>query len=223
MPDRNSKRQALHSPLQFVHSGRLAVTCRMRRDAGKEIRNMDIEKVFQVAAPREKVWDFVTNAEQVATCIPGVEQVQVTEPGKYKGLMTIKVGPIKASVKADVQELERRPPEFASYGIQGEEGGRASRLNAEAKLLLKPLQANLTEVTFNANVVIVGRLGKFAGGVMNKLADGMSEEFVTAFRSRLEPPAEAAPPAMAPATPAPGLWSRLIAFLRRLFGLRPSQ
>lgn len=189
----------------------------MRREADEGLHPMDIEKVFTVAAPREKVWDLVTSAEQVATCIPGVEEVQVTEPGKYKGLMTIKVGPIKASVKADVQELERRAPEFAAYGIQGEEGGRASRLTADARLLLKPLEPNLTEVTFSSHVVIVGRLGKFAGGVMTKLADSMSEEFVTAFRARLEPPA---PAAAAPAVPvaAPGIWSRLLAFLRRLFG-----
>lgn len=182
---------------------------------------MDIEKVFQVAAPREKVWDLVTSAEQVAGCIPGVEGVEVVEPGKYKGLMTIKVGPIKASVKADVQELVQRPPEFASYSIQGEEGGRASRMTAEARLQLKPLEANLTEVTFTASVTIVGRLGKFAGGVMNKLADSLSDEFVTAFRARLEP---AEIPAAVPAEPAPlptaapGLWARLLAFLRRLFG-----
>jgi len=190
----------------------------MRRNAGKEFCSMDIEKVFQVAAPCEKVWGFVTSAEQVATCIPGVESVEVIEPGKYKGLMTIKVGPIKASVKADVHELEQRPPEFASYSIQGEEGGRASRLTAEARLQLKPLEASLTEVTFNANVVIVGRLGKFAGGVMNKLADSMSEEFVTAFRSRLEPVVPVPVTPAAPPAPTPGPWSRFIAFLRRLFG-----
>lgn len=181
---------------------------------------MDIEKIFKVAAPQEKVWELVTNAEQVATCIPGVEQVETIEPGKYKGLMTIKVGPIKASVKADVQELERRAPDFAAYGIQGEEGGRASRLTADAKLLLRPVDPNLTEVTFSSHVVIVGRLGKFAGGVMTKLADSMSEEFVTAFRAKLEPPAPAEAAAPTPAAPPPprGLWARLLAFLRRLFG-----
>jgi len=177
---------------------------------------MDVEKIFQVAAPREKVWEFVTSAEKVASCIPGVEGVHVTEPGKYKGLMTIKVGPIKASVKADVQELEQRPPEFAAYGIQGEEGGRASRLTADAKLFLSPVGANLTEVKFTSHVVIVGRLGKFAGGVMNKLADSMSEEFITAFRAQLEPVLAA--PVAAQTVPT-GPWARFIAFLRRLFGL----
>ena len=177
---------------------------------------MEIQKTFRVAAPRAEVWSFVTNAEQVATCIPGIEEVLVEQPGRYKGQMKIKVGPIRTTVRADVIEVEQRAPELAVYSIQGEEGGRASRLNAEARLALAAVTDDQTEVSFSSNVVIVGRLGKFAGGVMNKLADSMSEEFITAFRSRLEPQPVVAPSAIEEARP--GLWARFVALLRRLFG-----
>lgn len=174
---------------------------------------MDIEKSFRVAAPQAEVWEFITSAEKVATCLPGCEEVQVQGPGQYKGVMAIKVGPIKTSVKADVTEVEQRAPSFASYAIKGEEGGRASRMTAKASLALTAVAEDQTDVGFNASVVLVGRLGKFAGGVMDKLADSMSEQFITAFRYELEPQ-----PEIPVAVAAPGLWARFVAFIKRLFG-----
>lgn len=177
---------------------------------------MEIEKTFRVQAPQAEVWEFITCAEKVATCLPGVEEVHVQSPGKYKGVMNIKVGPIKTSVNADVEEMEQRVPEFASYSIKGEEGGRASHLKADAVLSLASIAANETEVSFTSNVVIVGRLGKFAGGVMNKLADSMSNEFVTAFRAQLEPqPVVTDLPVQDSGL---GILGRFFAWLRRLFG-----
>jgi len=171
---------------------------------------MKIDKTFQVNAAQKEVWELITSPEQVATCLPGVEEVSQEASGKYKGTMNIKVGPIKTSVKADVDEIEQRAPEFASYTIKGEEGGRASRLNANAALTLAPVTGEQTTVSFVADVVIVGRLGKFAGGVMNKLADSMSEQFIVAFRTHLE----GEPPAVEAKA---SLWTRFTAWLRSLF------
>ncbi len=174
---------------------------------------MDIEKSFSVAATQADVWEFITSAEKVATCLPGIDEVTVQGPGQYQGVMSIKIGPIKTSIKADVVEVEQRAPEFASYAVKGEEGGRASNLTADIKLMLTAVSEEQTDVVFTAHVIIVGRLGKFAGGVMNKLADSISDQFVTAFRMQLEPQPEV-PVAVAPT----GLWARFVAFLRGLFG-----
>jgi len=176
---------------------------------------MDIKKSFRIAAPQSKVWDFITTAEKVATCLPGIEEVHVQGPGQYKGVMKIKVGPIRTSINADVAEIEQRAPEFVSYSMKGEEGRRASRLSAETKLTLAAVSPDETDVEFTSHVKIVGRLGKFAGGVMNKMADSMSEQFITALRLQLEPQPEVAvePVKM-------GLWARFVAFLGRLFGFR---
>lgn len=174
---------------------------------------MDIEKEFSVAAPQAEVWEFVTSAQRVATCMPGVEGIHEHSPGKYKGVMKVKVGPIKTSVKADVDEVEQRAPEYAAYSIKGEEGGRASRMTVEAQLFLASVSEDRTDVRFTSHVVIVGRLGKFTGGVMNKIADSISEKFITEIRRQLEPELEV--PAEPPRK---GVLGRFMEFLRGLFG-----
>ena len=174
---------------------------------------MDIKKSFCVAAPQSEVWEFITSAEKVATCLPGVKEVHVQSPGRYTGLMNIKIGPIKTLIKADVTEIEQSAPEFISYLIKGEEGRRASRLSAETRLTLTRVSSAQTNVEFTSHAVIVGRLGKFAGGTMNKLADAISEKFITALCLQLEPQSKAPVEKVKV-----GLWARFVTLLRRLFG-----
>jgi len=177
---------------------------------------MDIKKNFSIAAPQIEVWDFITSAEKVATCVPGIKEVHVKSPGQYTGIMNIKIGPIKTSIKAEVAEIEQKAPELIRYSMKGEEGGRASRLTAETRLTLTNVSSKQTDVEFTSHAVIVGRLGKFAGGTMNKLADSMSEKFIAALRLELEPQDEIPVEAVKK-----GLWTRWVTFLRRLFGSGP--
>ena len=147
---------------------------------------MKIEKTFTVNAPRQQVWEFITVPELVAPCIPGCEGAEETEAGKYKAVIKTKVGPIKTTFKVDIERTEERPPEFASYDTKGEEGSRASRIKATSTLSLNELGARETEVTYTSDINMMGRLGKFGSGMMQKVADGIGNEFVAALKEKLE-------------------------------------
>jgi hypothetical protein len=156
---------------------------------------MKIEKTFALSAPQEQVWSFITDPQKVAQCIPGCEGAEEKERGKYAAAINVKVGPIRTTFHLDIEQTEQRPPEFASYLGKGEEGSRASRISSVSTLALKSLSGNSTEVTYTSDINITGRLGKFGSGMMQKIADGIGEEFVAALKGRLERPeaAEAGP------------------------------
>jgi uncharacterized protein len=158
---------------------------------------MKIEKTFTVSAPQEQVWSFITDPQKVAPCIPGCEGAEEKEQGRYAAAINVKVGPIRTTFHVDIEQTEERPPEFASYQTKGEEGSRASRISAASTLALKKVSANSTEVTYASDINIVGRLGKFGSGMMQKIADSIGEEFVAELKGRLERDGapEAAPPA----------------------------
>lgn len=149
---------------------------------------MKIEKTFTLSAPQEQVWSFITDPQKVAQCIPGCEGAEDKEGGKYAAAINVKVGPIRTTFHVDIEQTEQRPPEFASYLGKGEEGSRASRINSVSTLALKSLSVNSTEVTYTSDINITGRLGKFGGGMMQKIADSIGEEFVAALKGRLERP-----------------------------------
>ena len=147
---------------------------------------MKIEKTFTLSAPQEQVWSFITDPQKVAQCIPGCEGAEEKEPGRYAAAINVKVGPIRTTFHLDIEQTEQRPPEFASYLGKGEEGSRASRISSVSTLALKSVSVNSTEVTYTSDINITGRLGKFGGGMMQKIADGIGEEFVAALKGRLE-------------------------------------
>ena len=89
-------------------------------------------------------------------------------------------------------------------------------MNSETTLTLSAVSENETEVRFTSQVKIIGRLGKFAGGVMKKLADSMSEDFIVEFRRQLEGEPEAVAAEEPPEVR--GFLVRLKAFFARLFG-----
>jgi uncharacterized protein len=149
---------------------------------------MKIEKTFTLSAPQEQVWSFITDPQKVAQCIPGCEGAEEKERGKYAAAINVKVGPIRTTFHLDIEQTEQRPPEFASYLGKGEEGSRASRISSVSTLALKSVSANSTEVTYTSDINIVGRLGKFGGGMMQKIADSIGEEFVAALKGRLKRP-----------------------------------
>jgi carbon monoxide dehydrogenase subunit G len=147
---------------------------------------MKIEKTFTIDAAQQKVWAVITSAEQIAPCIPGCQRAEETAPGKYKASIQTKVGPIKTTFAVDIERTEERTPEFASYAIKGEEGSHASRIKATTMISLKSLTADQTEVSYASNIQIMGRLGKFGSGMMQKIADGVGDEFVAALKDKLE-------------------------------------
>ena len=170
---------------------------------------MRIEKRFNVDAPQDQVWRFITAPEQVAACIPGCQSVEAISVSKHKVTIKVQVGPIKTTFVVDVEVTEERPPEFSSYVTTGEEGGRASRIRAESSLALKAVNGRQTEVHYTSDINIVGRLGKFGLGMMQKKADAMGDEFVAALRAKLEGAGSEAPvtaatePAQGAASPWP--------------------
>ena len=147
---------------------------------------MKIEKTFTLSAPQEQVWSFITDPQKVAQCIPGCEGAEEKERGKYAAAINVKVGPIRTTFHLEIEQTELRPPQFASYLGKGEEGSRASRISSVSTLALKSLSAKSTEVTYTSDINITGRLGKFGGGMMQKIADSIGDEFVAALKGRLE-------------------------------------
>lgn len=183
---------------------------------------MKFERSFEIAAPRDEVWKFITAPEKVTTCMPGCDGVEEIAENKHRAQFAVKVGPIKTKFNLTVENVEMRGPEYARYLTQGEEGGRASKLRADISLHLRAINDEATEVSYVNEVTITGRLGKFGFGVMKKKADEITDEFVAGLSQELvqgEPVAQPGTP-----VPTPTIQNRLgmrmssiVAWIRNAF------
>jgi len=55
-----------------------------------------------IHAPRKKVWDFLTDPNQIGQCVPGVEKIGIIEPNKkYRGALSMQIAlPVMAEATA---------------------------------------------------------------------------------------------------------------------------
>src|SRR5207244_9753865 len=64
---------------------------------------------FDVNAPVEKVWSFLSDMQQVGRCVPGVENVEVLDAMHARWTLTIKIGPLSQTIKVLTETLEQIP------------------------------------------------------------------------------------------------------------------
>ena len=151
---------------------------------------MKIEATFTVDAPVERVWQMITDPEIVGPCIPGCQGIEVTGPDTYQADIKVAVGPIKTTFAIIVEKTDERPPFFASSTTKGQEGGKASTLNATSTLELSEAEGGGTAVAYASDVSVFGRLGKFGLGIMKKKARDIGREFADTFRGKVEDTAD---------------------------------
>ena len=61
-----------------------------------------LEDSFTIDEPIDKVWEFLSDPQQVAPCLPGAEILEVVSETEYKGAVKLKLGPFSAQFKGEV-------------------------------------------------------------------------------------------------------------------------
>ena len=146
-----------------------------------------ISKTFSIAAPSDKVWNFMTNVEKVSTCIPGAEYVEDLGDGKHSVLLIVKVGPIKSTYRGEVF-LKSLNKETKVIEIQGKGTDVKGKGGANMDLVgsIKDKDDNLTEVKGEATVTIQGMLAQFGSRMVEDVSNQLFIQFTKSLSSKLE-------------------------------------
>ena len=138
-----------------------------------------------IKAPRKKVWDFMTDPNQIGQCVPGVEKIEMIEPlKKYRGIVSIGFGAVKARFSGDVDVLELEEPNFAKLKAHGTASGSAADAISEMKLSDGP--DGSTIVNWTADVVVGGQLASLASRLMVPVSQKLAGVFYEAVRKKIE-------------------------------------
>ncbi|MDI6762321.1 MAG: SRPBCC domain-containing protein [Thermodesulfobacteriota bacterium] len=147
---------------------------------------MLIEEHFAIKAPISKVWDFLLNAQALASCVPGCEGVEVVDENTYVTSIKVKVGPISARFKMRLTIVEREPPRRLLTTGKGEDSKMASSLVSKNEIKLNVISEKETDFYYRSDVSVLGTLGKFGEGIMRKKAKDVGEQFAQALKSKIE-------------------------------------
>jgi carbon monoxide dehydrogenase subunit G len=212
---------------------------------------MQIENSFNVAAPPDRVYQYLIDVNQVVGCMPGAELSEVVDPTTFKGKVKIKVGPITVAYNGTAKIASK------------DEATRTATLQAEGRETTGPGSARATAtmsvvesdggsmVRIATDYTVAGRVAQFGRGVMEDVSRRLIGQMADCIKAHLETPAastgagggapqgsdaiSSAPPGAQPArgvttAPAPAKPVNALALffavlwdrLRRLFGAKPA-
>jgi uncharacterized protein len=138
-----------------------------------------------IARPIEKVWAFLWDIEKLSKCIPGCQAVKtLKERERYELSVKDSVGPITVQLEllADVKKIE--PLKRIEIAMQGKDF-KAGGVRQTMALALAS-KDNETQVDFETDVNVFGRLGTLGYPFVKKKAEAVIKEFGDNVKGAIE-------------------------------------
>ena len=146
---------------------------------------MRFEGKVNIRATRKKVWDYLTDAEKVSRAAPGLEKLEIVEPGKkFRVVTAIGFGTIKARFTSDVEWTDLQPPDRAAMKAHGMAPGSA--VDATSAMRLSDGEGGSTDLAWSADVIISGTIASLAARLMGGVTQKLTAAFFDSVRKDIE-------------------------------------
>lgn len=145
---------------------------------------MQFKGTVEINASRDRVWGFLMDPNQVGSCGPGVESIEVIDADHFKAKAKVGVGFISARFVVDMTVAERSEPELAVLKAHGQAPGSA--VDATANMRLTGPDAGPTTMDWSADVAISGTLASVGARMVEGTANKMIGQTFECIRTKLE-------------------------------------
>ena len=147
---------------------------------------MLIEGQFTLQAPIQKVWDSLLDPQTLGSCVPGTEKMEAIDAETYESVVKQRVGPIKVTLKFTTKLTDVRPPNYIKAEGRGADITKLGNFSTEMEVKLNETSPNTVEVSYSANISMVGRLATFGERIMRAKAKEVGDKFTENLREKLK-------------------------------------
>ena len=145
---------------------------------------MHFEGTVQINAPRDKVWAFLIEPNQVGSCGPGVESIEVIDDTHFKATAKVGVGFISARFVVNMELVDLEAPDKANIKAHGQAPGSA--VDATATMNLSDGEGGGTQMDWVADVNISGTLASVGARLIEGTANKMIGQTFDCIQAKLE-------------------------------------
>lgn len=138
----------------------------------------------EINAPRDRVWAFVTDPNQVGQCGPGVESIEPVDATHFKATAKVGIGFISARFVAQMEMADLEAPERAVIKAHGQAPGSA--VDATAQMTLSGNPEGPTRMDWSADVALSGSMASLGSRLIEGTANKMIGQTFTCMKSKLE-------------------------------------
>lgn len=160
-----------------------------------------IEETFEVRAPMDLTWHYLTEPRDLVQCVPGAELVERADGHARAARIVVAVGPVRLAYAGTLTVEER---DGTAHRVRlradgaGEADGGAAHLVATITLA-RHADAVASVVKVVAELDVTGRVTQFGPGMIEGVARQLMRQFGDCVRATLEPHASGTSPTAADA------------------------
>ncbi len=145
---------------------------------------MVLQGKFKLKAPIQKVWDALLDPQTLLSCVPGVEKLEKENEKTFSCVVKQKVGPISVKFNLKSVLVKADPPKHMEF--EGEGKSKVGQFTQKSTVDFTENPDGEVEVSYKAEVNIVGKLATFGDRILRAKAKKVEEEFTKALREKLE-------------------------------------
>ena len=161
---------------------------------------VQIDRTYPMPCSALVAWEFLQNVEAVAGCMPGAKITERLGAGRFKGTVTVRVGPATMSFRGEV-EMRDVDPVAHTLRLLGKgtdsTGSSGAAMNLTARI--EAAEGDFCALVGASEVSMSGQAAAFGGRMMNTVADTILRQFADNFAAQVSA-LQAQRPAPAPAT-----------------------
>jgi uncharacterized protein len=144
---------------------------------------MHYEGSFDVEAPKEKVYDFVTDPKKVTTIFPDVQSVKVIDEDNFQIKAKVGMSFIKGVMDVKLTLVEKKRPTFTKLKARGT--GMNSSVDLESSFALEDGPKGGTHVKWAADAKISGMMASVGSRLIDSQADKYVKQIIGSLEKKL--------------------------------------
>jgi carbon monoxide dehydrogenase subunit G len=146
---------------------------------------MELQGERLIPAPVETTWAALNDPEVLRSCIAGCESLERTGENAFAAVVAVKVGPVSARFRGNLQMTNIEPPKRYTINFEGQ-GGVAGFGKGAADVALTEAGPLQTKLAYAAKAQVGGKLAQVGSRLIDAAAGKITDDFFKAFEALLQ-------------------------------------
>ena len=143
---------------------------------------MNFKENFNVESDRQNLWDFLMDVHKVASCMGGVEELSVIDTDRYRGVMLVRMGPVKLRFKGDVDVTSRdRENWTATVSASANDAKAGGGFKGSLQMELSKVSNSTTALVLDLETTLLGKIGELGRPLIKRKVSSMMRDFSEAL------------------------------------------
>ena len=144
---------------------------------------MHYDGSFDVAAPKEKVYDFITDPKKITTIFPDVKDVKVLDEENFTLKAKVGMSFIRGNMDVKGSMTDKKKPTMAKLKARGT--GLNSSVDLESTFTMVDGEKGGTHVTWTADARMSGMIASVGSRLIDSAANKYVKQIIGSLQKKL--------------------------------------